>query len=414
MGLLALLFGGGKTTASNVPDDGSIQAKVVHLDRGKDFQISAAVKVTDRAGKLLEEMKEQDIEAYENGEPVHVENFMPAGQGAIRLALLIDCSPSMKAQNKLQQAKIAAEALTMLLREKNDYFGLYLFNETLLTKNQVERVPVEPLSRRNLRKIWQSVDAAATGEGSPITGTIDKALDSLAKVPGRRVMIVLTDGTESDDDPAEVDKRADEAALKAKEMGIPLYMVNLPAGVDSRRESDERMMKEMASRSGGEYIAAPDPTKLKDIFEQIGRSLQDECTFTYTSPDPVENGQTRNLSVFIRNGVAGTKADGSYNVPGVLSTGSGRSGGSRTGPGIGTIFLVLGTLLGLLFFAPLVVRRGARAGVDEEPGVAKPPSTPAVKPASTPTLKPTSTPPIKPGKPKSSQGFPAPGKGPRP
>ena len=188
MGLLALMFGGGKVTASSVPDDGSIKAKVANLDRGKEFQINAAVKVTDKAGKVLEGMTEQDIEAYEDGEPVHIQNFMPAGQGAIRVALLIDSVPSMRANQKIINARPAALTLIRTLRDKHDYVGLYFFNGTLFENNKVEITPVEPLNLLRRENIWRSIEYVhgQLSEGSPITGTIDKALDSLAKTSGRR------------------------------------------------------------------------------------------------------------------------------------------------------------------------------------------------------------------------------------
>lgn len=412
MGLIALVFGGGKVAASTAPDDGSIKAKVANIDRAKDFQINVAVKVTDKAGKILEGMTAQDVEAFEDGIPVHVENFAPAGQGALRLLLLIDCSPSMKNQEKLNQAKVAAEALTMLLREKSDYFGLYLFNDQYGQVKQGERIPVEPLTRPNLRKIWREIDQAHTSEGSPITATIDKAIDTLAPVPGRRVMIVLTDGTESDDDKDVVKKRAEEIANKAKEAKVPLYMINLPAGVDSRRDSDKQMMEDMANISGGQYQDA-DPTQLKKILEDIGKSLQDECTFTYKSPDPVENGRTRKLTVCIRNGAVGTKAVGDYNVPGVLST-SGGSGGSSGGPSIIPIFLVLGAVLVGLMFVPQVVRFGPPPSVEEETA----PAPAALAGKSAPVIgaiKPAKSSPVIPPTGKSSQGIVPnpPAKGPR-
>jgi len=375
MGLVALMFGGGKATAANVPDDGSIKAAVTNLDRGKDFQISAAVKVTDKAGKILEGMTEQDIEVYEDGELVHIQNFMPAGQGAIRLALLIDCSPSMRANQKIISARPAALTLIRMLRDRTDHVGLYFFNGVLFERNKVEIVPVEPLNLLRRENIWRAIEyvPGQLNEGSPITGTIDKALDSLAKTSGRRALVCLTDGTESDEERAELETKKQGVIDKAKELKVPLVMVNIPAN-----DADEKMMRDLADQTNGKYIAVPDPQKLESIFQEIGKSLQDECTFTYTSPDPVENGRKRNLTVHIRNGAVGTRADGSYNVPGVLATG-GRSGSSSGGAAsTGTIFLALAGALAVLLLVPQVIRFGPRIDAEESAAPAAAAARPVV------------------------------------
>ena len=156
----------------------------------------------------------------------------------------------------------------------------------------------------------------------------------------------MTDGTQSDDEREEVEKKKQDVITKAQALKVPLYMVNIPAN-----DADEKMMRDLADQTGGKYIPVPDPKNLEAIFQEIGKSLQDECTFTYTSPDPVENGRKRNLTVFLRNGKTGTKADGSYTVPGVLATG-GQSVGSRGGAApIGTIFAALAATLALLLLA---------------------------------------------------------------
>jgi hypothetical protein len=143
------------------------------------------------------------------------------------------------------------------------------------------------------------------------------------------------------------------------------------------------MMRDLADQTGGKYVAVPEPQKLESIFQEIGKSLQDECTFTYTSPDPVENGRKRNLTVFIRNGGVGTKAAGFYNVPGVLSTVGSSSGGRSAATSIGIPFAALAGVLALLLLVPQVIRFGPRITAEEsaQAAVAARPVVAAAKPA---------------------------------
>lgn len=394
MGLVTLILGGSRANAGIAPiDDGSVKAKLNTVDRGKDFDISLSMKVTDKADKVLEGLAEKDFEVYEGTELVQIRNFAPAGQGALRVCLLIDCSPSMRANTKIEQAKPAARTLIRMLRDKQDHLGLYFFNDGLIENNRAEILAVEPLTLLRREDAWRAIEYVhgQLGEGSPITAAMEKGLDSLAKVSGRRVMIVLTDGTQSDDERDVVEKKKEGVIAKAQEHKVPLYMVNLPAN-----DADEKMMRDLAEKSGGKYIGVPDPTKLKEIFEEIGKSLQDEYTMNYTSPEPVEDGRKRNVTVNVRSGQVGTQAEGSYTVPGVIATGSG--GSQRRGLGIGTmaiVFLTLTALLGALLAVPSILGRRAASPVDDAAQPA-PASQAATVPVSRPAPAPAARPPAAP------------------
>jgi hypothetical protein len=213
----------------------------------------------------------------------------------------------------------------------------------------------------------------ALGEGSPMTGTMAKGLDNLAKVSGRRVMIVLTDGMDTGERD-EVEKGKQTVIDRALEYRTPLYMVNL-----SSEFADEQIMRELADKSGGQYVPAPDPGKLKEILETIGKSLQKEYTMTYTSPNPVEDGLKRNVTVNLRSGLVGTQAKGDYNVPGVISTGARRSttgtGGRLGVSSMAIVFASLTALLGLML-GFTATRRGSSGAIAAEPSAAPAPVVP--------------------------------------
>lgn len=376
MGLVTLVVGGARASGGIAPtDDGSVKSQLTNIDRGKDFQISLALKVTDKADQVLAGLTERDIEVYEDDKLVETKNFQAAGKGAIRLCLVIDASRSMNGI-KINEARKASQALLLMLTD-NDWVGVYFFNDPLFENKQVERVPIEPFTRPQLVKAWDAVRDTGLGEGSPMTGTMAVGLDALNRVSGRRVMIVMTDGMDTGERP-EVEKGKQGVIAKAQEYKIPLYMVNT-----STETADIDMMKELAEKSGGQYIGVPDPTKLKEIFESIGKSLQNEYTLTYVSPNPVEDGQKRNVTVYVRSGAVGTRAKGDYAVPGVISTGAG-----NRGLGIGTmalIFVTLAALLGLLLGAPAVLGRKSAGQFEAVPQAGPAPvATPAPRPASPP------------------------------
>jgi Mg-chelatase subunit ChlD len=388
MGLVGFLFGG-RSVAGGAPiDDGSVKAKITTLDRGKDFEIALALKVTDKADKVLEGLSEQEIEVYEDGQLVHGENFMPAGKGAVRLCLVLDASRSMNQAGKWQEAVRASRALLLMLHE-HDRVGLFCFNDALFDKGLVERLKMEPLTRPHLLNVWDSIRDAirptSLAEGTPMLATMEKGLESLTKVSGRRVMLVLTDGLDTSDT-AEIASLKPKLLAKCLELKVPLYMVSMAAGAQ-----DKEIMDELASTTGGQYFAVDParPQKLKEVFEDIGRSLQNVYTLTYVSPNPVEDGQTRHVTANIRNGLVGTQAKDTYSVPGVIST-----GGSKRGLGLGTIgliFLALGALLGVLSFVPAMLRRPAGSAEEAVPAAAPSPPHAVPQAIPVPTAKPAAS-----------------------
>jgi VWFA-related protein len=371
MALVSLLSGGGAVGAEP-NDDGTVNAKITSLDKGDKFLISMNMKVTDRTGKVLEGLGEQDIDVYEDGKPVSYKSFNSAGQGPVRLALVMDFSKSMDKENKIGEAKKAALEMLLLLREQTDYVGIYFFNDTLRENNKEEQLPVEPLDRRKLYKAWSAITFTGVGNGSPMTGTMQKALKSLEAVNGRRVMIVLTDGMETADDDGDkkkIEERKKELVDKSKDSNIPIFMIN--TSTDAEGEQD---MKDLAQfdKYPERYIKVPKPDQLKEIFTGIGKSLQNEYSLTYISPTPVEDGQKRIVTAVVRNGKVGTKVKGDYTPKGILSAGAGGGGFFKRLLTLSLVFVSLAAGLAVLLGATYVVR--SSAGAAEE--AAAPATTP--------------------------------------
>jgi VWFA-related protein len=86
---------------------------------------------------------------------------------------------------------------------------------------------------------------------------------------GRRAVVVLTDGQ----DEAPGSRVSDQLVIdRAKELGIPLYML----GLGQEYEINETVMKRMAQQTGGKYFHAGSEKKLFEIFEKLSIDLHDD------------------------------------------------------------------------------------------------------------------------------------------
>ena len=115
------------------------------------------------------------------------------------------------------------------------------------------------------------------GEATAIGDALGLALSSLNNVKSKnKIIILLTDGanTEGKLDPLQV-------ASAAKEIGIKVYTIAVgsesgavpfpgPFGVQQvRLEVDEKLLKEVASLTGGQYFRAGDTEALERVYKTI-------------------------------------------------------------------------------------------------------------------------------------------------
>ncbi|MEA2270023.1 MAG: Ca-activated chloride channel [Solirubrobacteraceae bacterium] len=143
------------------------------------------------------------------------------------------------------------------------------------------RVSIAPSTRRGeVRAVLDGLQA----QGGTATGdTLATALDQLAARRGRdgrlapAAIVLLSDGaTTEGSDPL-------VAAVRARELGIPIYTVALgtAGGVVTDERSgqaigvppDPATLREIAARSGGEAFEVDDADALDEVYERLGSRI---------------------------------------------------------------------------------------------------------------------------------------------
>src|SRR5438270_14092220 len=83
-----------------------------------------------------------------------------------------------------------------------------------------------------------------------------------AGLPGKRYVVVLTDGI--DEDPGSRHD-PDDVIERAREAGVTIYML----GLGRKEEINEVVMRRIAERTGGRYFHAENEQKLCEIVESL-------------------------------------------------------------------------------------------------------------------------------------------------
>lgn len=316
------------------------QIRITQVDNSKFPQVTVYVSVTNATSEPLA-VDPNQIQIFENGQEMQPEQISGSGEiGPLTTLLVIDISGSMNDGGKLTAAKVAAQAYIEQMRP-GDQAGLLTFN-TDVTYRQAITTDREALS--------QAIKGLDASSDTAMFDALDQAVKELQDVPGRKAIIVLTDGLDN-----RSKYTADEAIQAIGAGGLSISTIGLgdPAKLGINSGLDEATLQSLAARAGGIYGYANDPEALRGLYERYGRALQSEYRITYTSPLTLRDGLNRSLTVSL-GGTSSAQAQ--YNPGGVLPEVSGHV----SWPVFGALLAGLGVLL---FIPGLVSRAQIRAGV---------------------------------------------------
>jgi len=161
----------------------------------------------------------------------------------------------------------ASDAIADFVRglDKADSVAVYTFSRNLsrtaaLTKDRNEAIS-------GLRK-------AVAGDDAALYNGLLLALRDAAKIPGRKVVIVFSNGPDNASMVAPDDVRA-----VAEDEGIPIYVIS--TNDVSKDAVSSNVFKRISQRTGGQVFFAKTWQKQVEAFESIRESLGNSYTVTY-------------------------------------------------------------------------------------------------------------------------------------
>ena len=198
--------------------------------------------------------------------------------GLALVALALDISSSMKATdfkpgNRLEVARQVLGDFAR--RREGDLLGLVIF-----AGRSFLQAPLTP-DTELLQELLGRVEIGQLPDGTGIGTALALCLSQLKDLPNRASAIVLiTDGANNTGSPGPF-----VAAEAARAIGVRIHTIGVSApdttGIDDGfiwrqgrtpdrlTSSDERVLRRIAERSGGEYFRATDPEALEHVMEKL-------------------------------------------------------------------------------------------------------------------------------------------------
>lgn len=203
---------------------------------------------------LPEEMslEKEDLTVYEQGEEITDFELLNAGEEEQELSLcfVLDVSGSMEG-DALEHAKSAAGNLLNMLAGGQNQVGLVKFeNSAEIVSRLTESSGV--LSR--------GIDSLTADGGTNISDGLRAGMEVLQGGKGSQVIILLSDGEDSDTSQIETIK----SQLAGR--GIKVYSVGVGY-------ADSEYLRGISEATGGVYMQAQDSSSLGAVYRQIGQYM---------------------------------------------------------------------------------------------------------------------------------------------
>ena len=240
----------------------------------------------------------EDIEVVEDGVPQKVDTFQEAVD-PVSIAMLLDASGSMT--RSAETVKETAREFVSSVRPE-DSLSLITF---------ADQPFVEHAMGKTRQFTFDAIDKYKPSGGTALYDALWGGLQQLKVVPGRRAVVVLTDGRDENrnsNGPGSA-HTIDDVLQLAREVNAIIFPVGLGTRVD------KEFLEHLAKVSGGDAYFSADPEQLGEQFQGIIENLRQRYLLSYTSTNSKHDGAWRHVEVRPRASSLLVTSSGGYFAP---------------------------------------------------------------------------------------------------
>lgn len=229
--------------------------------------VNVPVSVVDRRGQPVTGLHRKDFSLTEDGHSETIRVFQAMAVHPLSMVMALDTSVSVR--KDLPFAKQAAADLASSLLGRDDRVELLGFAGAV-----TQSVPFTA----NLHHLNHGLRGLRGDGPTALYAAIARAANDLASQSGRKVIVVISDGSNSVDG---VDyDQARTAALRAQASIESIILV--PIGANAGRDlGGEHALIQLARDTGGQYFYADGPTPIQNAMRSLSLGLRSEYLLGY-------------------------------------------------------------------------------------------------------------------------------------
>ncbi len=263
------------------------------------------VTVTDREGRLVPNLTREDFTILDDEEPTEIVVFENSVR-PITVVVMLDTSASMD----LNRGRLMAGAEQFLLRLlPDDRARVGAFND------KVEITPPQFIGDRDA--LIAELADLDFGNATKVYDAAYTSLDALLAVDGRRVVLLFTDGDDTDSDAGSGDV-LDRAVAEEVMIYAIGFESNYFNGVRYVTTRPDRNLKRFAEETGGGYFELTEAADLGPTFTRVARELHSQYVLGFT---PRTDGQRHEIEVRLAERGLRARARRSYIAPSANAVG---------------------------------------------------------------------------------------------
>jgi Ca-activated chloride channel family protein len=286
--VVAELLGGGRVVSS-------IRTKGLDIVDAVSVEVVQVTAVVSDRGRFIKALPQSEFRLLEDGAPQKISHFSSEGS-PLELVIAVDVSESMTLA--MPQLKTSVKKFLSALGP-NDQVTLTAFNDNLFTLTKRETSPEQRLRAVDRLKPWG---------GTALYDVIVRGLQQLSNQPGRRVLVVFSDG---DDRTSHATLSSVERAVRASD--ATLFMVALGRGV--RNAELKSGIERLVDLSGGRALFVERSDRLDQPFAEILEELANQYLIGYQTTNTKRDGSWREIKLELPTKPYSVRARQGYRAP---------------------------------------------------------------------------------------------------
>jgi Ca-activated chloride channel family protein len=232
--------------------------------------VSVTAVVFDKSGQFVRGLGPKDVTLREDGVPQEVSYFREASSAAgervpLSVVLVLDTSGSMAKNLQFLQEAVLSFVYKL---ENVDTAMVVSFNDSI--KGSADFTG-------DIDRLERFVEGLQAWGGTSLYDAIQYSLDRIKNQPGRKALIVFTDGA---DTTSTLTDR--EVVDYARAVEATVYSIGFSGGGGSPRG----FLKKIASETGGQFFAPDKVGDLIKVFSEISNELKNHYLLAYVPKRP--------------------------------------------------------------------------------------------------------------------------------
>jgi VWFA-related protein len=256
--------------------------------RAEVTRVNMLFTVTDKHGRFVTDLKQDDFQVAENKKPQNILEFTSETDLPLRLAILIDTSNSIRDRFRFQQ-EAATNFVNSVVRKEDKAVVVSFDSGAELVADLTD----------DTHKLENAIRGLRPGGGTALYDAIyfackDKLMLDQPMYKFRRAMVILSDGEDN-----ESRTSRDQALEMAQRADTVIYTIS--TNISHVETDGDKVMRYFAEQTGGVSFFPFQAKDLDQSFENIANELRHLYNLFYR-PQPLNNdGLYHNVQIKVKS-----------------------------------------------------------------------------------------------------------------